>query len=399
MDKQRTQTRSSIATQGYIVLVFIVMFLYGISRQALGTLITPIIDYYGIRMAEAGLLSSYFSVGNFVALFVVTVFSGRINKIILAGASLFLFTASLFLISAAPQFSILLICFAFMGVFATTVDTLTNSLVADLAPDKIGRNISLLHGLFGLGGLSGPIAIERLSGRLSWSQAYFAISLIYFTCFALYAVFVRWQWNSLAASVSYKDQARFGFRDIVQFFARKRHVLLWVTIFFYSGNQNIMAVWIKRYVETHLNVPVWGAYALSAMWMGTAVSRLFISPNVKAPSVQKIFFGNAIAVIVLTSVLFSGSASVLAAAALVVGLSSGFTVPVVIAMSCEWHPEKTSLGTVMPYMAISIASVVFPPLSGLISDLLGIPWGFALGAVCAFLAVVFSGALWRSGEG
>ena len=160
-----------------------------------------------------------------------------------------------------------------------------------------------------------------------------------------------------------------------------------------------MAVWIKRYVETHLNVPVWGAYALSAMWMGTAVSRLFISPNVKAPSVQKIFFGNAIAVIVLTSVLFSGSASVLAAAALVVGLSSGFTVPVVIAMSCEWHPEKTSLGTVMPYMAISIASVVFPPLSGLISDLLGIPWGFAVGAVCAFLSVVFSGLLWRSGEG
>ena len=44
-------------------------------------------------------------------------------------------------------------------------------------------------------------------------------------------------------------------------------------------------------------------------------------------------------------------------------------------------------------MLISVAAVIFPPLSGLISDYLGIPWGVAVGVVSALLAAVFSAML------
>ena len=379
--------------QRYLALIFFSMFLYGISRQAVGTLITSIIEHYGIRMAQAGLLSSFLSAGSFVAIFVVTVFAGRINKIILMGSSLFLYTVSLCLISSAPQFGILLACFALMGVFGSTADTLTNSLVADLQPANISRNISLLHGIYSLGGLCGPVALEYLSAALSWTQVYLVLSLVFFGFLVTYSIFVKWQWNHLTVGMSQKKQTQFGFSDVVQFFARKRHILLWVSILFYSGNQSTMGIWIKRYVETHLNTAHWGAYALSAMWLGIAISRLFISPNIKTSSLRKICVGNIISAAAMAAGLLSGSAQGIAAASLAVGLSSGLTIPLVLSICCEWYPEKTALGTLMPYTAIFIASVTFPPLSGLVSDFLGISWGISISAVSSLLSAAFSGML------
>ena len=392
MDKKRF-------SQGYVGLIFFVMFIYGISNQAIGTLITRIITHYGIKMAEAGLLSSFANAGNFAAIFIVTFFTGRINKIILMGASLFFYSASLYLISTAPLFGILLGSFALIGLFGATTDTLTNSLVADLLPNNISRSMSFLHGIFGLGGLCGPILIERFAGNRpsfggeSWAQVYFIISVAFFMYLLIYAVFVKWQWSILAVRLSHDKQAGFGFSDIVQFFGQKQCVLLWAAMFFYGGNQSTLSVWIKRYVETHLDAPAWGAYALSAMWLGIAISRLIVSPVIKASSPKKICFGNFISAVALAAGLFSNSAPGITAASLLVGLSSGLSIPLIIAMGCEWHREKTAFGALMPFTACFIAYVVFPPLSGLVSDSLGIPWGVALGAASAFLTAVFSGVL------
>jgi len=167
-------------------------------------------------------------------------------------------------------------------------------------------------------------------------------------------------------------------------------------MFFYAGSQITVAVWIKRYVETHLNEPAWGAYALSAMWLGTAISRLLISPGLKISASLKICLGNLISAIALTAGLSGSSVYGITAASLVVGLSSGLTIPLVLALGCEWHKEKTAFGSMMPLTALFISCVVFPPFSGLVSDLLGIPWGLAIGAVCAALTAVFSGFLFRS---
>ena len=379
--------------QGYLVLIFFMMFIFGISNQTLGTLISRIISHYGISMVQAGLLSSFLYAGNFAAILIVSVFAGRINKMILLGGSLFFLAVSLGLVSAAPLFGVLLAGFALIGVFNATLDTLLNSLVADLMPDSVSVSMSLLHGLFGLGGLCGPIIIERLAVQFSWTQAYFIISMAFLIYLVIYAVFVKRQWNHLAVYVSHEKQVRFGFADIIQFFSHKRHVLLWSAMFLYAGGQSILSVWIKRYVETHLERPDWGAYALSAMWLGTALSRLIISTTVKASPLRKIFIGNLISGVALSAGLLSGSVQGIVVASLVVGLSSGLSIPLILAQSCQWHQEKTAFGTLMPYTALFISYVIFPPSSGLISDLFGIPWGVALGALCAILAAVFSGAL------
>ena len=372
------------------------MIIYGISTQAVGSLISRIIEHYGIRMAQAGLLSSFTSAGNFAAVFLITLAVGRVNKMILMGAGLFFYTASLFLISVTPPFAIILVSFGLIGIFGATIDTLTNSLVADLAPDNVSRNFSLLHGLFGLGGLLGPVVIESLSGKLRWEQVYIFISLVYFVYLVIYAAMLKLQWSVLSARISRDKQAHYGFSDMVKFFTEKRNVLLWITLFFYGGNQSTLAIWIKRYVETHLNAPVWGAYALSAMWLGTTICRLFISPNIKATSPKKIFFGNLISALALAAGLWNGTAIGITAASLAVGLSSGLSLPLILAMGCELNPERTAYGTLMPFTAFFIASVVFPPLSGFVGDSLGIIWGVGVGAVSAFMTAVFSGLLDRN---
>ena len=386
MDKRRF-------TQRYVTLIFIVMFFYGFSTQAVGTLITRIIEHYGIRMAQAGLLSSFTSAGNFAAIFIITIFVGRINKMLLMGSCLLLYATSLFLVSSMPPFGIILVSFALIGIFGATIDTLTNSLTADLLPENISRNMSLLHGLFGLGGLSGPVIIEPLASRYGWAQVYFIISIAFFIYLSVYAVFLVLHRDLLATRMSHEKQSQFGFADILRFFTQKRNVLLWLAMFFYGGNQSTLAVWIKRYVETHLNMPAWGAYTLSAMWLGTAVCRLLISPNIKASSPKKIFFGNLISAVILTLGLLSASAQGITAASLAVGLSSGLTIPLILAIGCELYREKTAFGTLMPFTALFIAYVVFPPLSGYVSDSFGIPWGVALGGISALATALFSAVL------
>jgi len=366
------------------------MFLLGISNQAIGTLITRIIEYYGIRMAQAGLLSSFSFIGNFAAIFIVTIFVGRINKMILLGTSVFLYAVSLCLISIAPPFGIILACFSLIGVFGAINDTLTNSLVADLMPANISRNMSLLRGFYGFGGLCGPVVMERFADVLSWTRIYFSIGMIFFIFMLIYALFLKWQWNLLTMRMPHEKQRRFGFSDIVHFFCRKRHILLWVTMFFYCGNQSTLAIWIKRYVETRLNMPVWGAYALSVMWLGTTICRWFISPNINCSSPKKIYIGNLISAIALAAGLISASVPGIVLASLVVGLSSGASVPLILAMGCEWNPDRTAYGTAMPFSANFVSYIVFPPLSGLVSDFLGIPWGVALGGISALLTVLFS---------
>ena len=381
--------------QGYIALIFFAIFIYGISCQLIGTLITRIILHYDIRMAQAGLLSSFSNAGNFAAIIIITIFAGRINKMILMGATLLFYSASLYLISTAPLFSIVLGSFALIGLFGATTDTLINSLVADLMPDKISLGISLLHGMFGLGGLCGPIIIENLAINMSWTQVYFVISVVFLFYLVIYTVFVRSQWSMLTTHGSHEKQVRFGLSDIARFFTRKRHVLLWIIMFLYAGNQTTLAVWIKRYVETHLDEPAWSAYALSAMWLGIAISRLLISPAVKASSLKKICVGNFVSAIALAAGLFSGSSLGILAASFTVGLCSGLTIPLILALGCEWHKEKTAFGTMMPFTAFFIASVMFPPLTGQISDMLGIPWGVAVGVLSAILTAVFAGVLDR----
>jgi len=371
------------------------MFFFGITTQVLGTLITRIMAHYDIRMAQAGLLSSFISTGNLAAMFVVSVFVGRINKMVLLGASFFLFSASLFLISIAPPFGILLAGFALTGVFGATIDTLNNSLIADLMPAKISLGMSLLHGIFGLGGLCSPIIIESLAWNLGWKQVYVILSAVFILDLAIYSLYTKLQWNHLVTLTPNKKQAGFGLTDMVQFFRKKQHVLLWLAMFFYGGNQSTLAVWIKRYVETHINEPAWGAYVLSAMWIGITISRLVISPFVKISSTLKICTGNIISAITLAAGLLLGTVGGIMTASFAVGLASGLTIPLIIAIGCEWHRERTAYGTMMPFTALFISYLIFPPLSGLASDMLGIPWGVALGALSALLTAVFSGALER----
>ena len=377
----------------YIPVLFFAMFIFGINSQALGTLITRIIAHYDIQMAQAGLLSSFLSIGSVTAAFTVAIFAGRVNKMILLGISIFLLAGGLFLLSRAPVFGILMAGFSLLGIFGATMDTLINSLVADLMPGKISTGMSLLHGIFGLGGLSGPIIIDFLARSLSWSLVYLTLSIAFLVFLVFYSVLLRWQWKNLVIVVSGGKKAGFDFSDIVQFLKKKKHILLMLTIFFYGGNQITMIIWVKRYVEIFLDVPAWGAFALSSLWLGIALSRLIVAPTVRASSPRKIFIGNLVSAAVVTAGLLSQSAPGILIASFASGLASGFTIPLILALGCEWNREKTAMGTMVPYTALFSAAILAPPLSGLIGDLAGIPWSVAVSAFSAVFAALFAGIL------
>jgi MFS family permease len=129
------------------------------------------------------------------------------------------------------------------------------------------------------------------------------------------------------------------------------------------------------------------------MWLGIAISRLIISPGIKAASSWKICIGNLISAIVFTAGILSGSTMAVIAVTFAVGLTSGLTIPLILATGCEWHREKTAFGAMMPFTAISIGYMMFPPFSGLLSDTFGMLWGIAVCSLGAFLTAIVAGIL------
>ncbi len=371
--------------------IILLMFTGALCNATQGTLLTSYIDHYGLHSSAQGLMSSMQSAGNLAALLLIGLIVGRLSKTTVLMLSALMIPVVFLILSTQPAFFILLVGFLVYGIAFGFQDSLASALMVDLQPEKSGLYMNILHGVFGLGGLSAPVFYAFLMSRgMAWNEV---LALVAGFCAVSCVVYMI-----LRARIDKCYQGgvaparKIELADIKRFVSERRKAVLLLCAFLFGAHQIGISSWIARYVSEFLGTPAYGALALSLFWVGTAASRL-ISVLLPISRAKKIFFGFLFTSIFIAAGIISNNGLVMAVCCLLAGLAEGPILPLMLDMSCSWERENTSLGSTMILLALYIGFLIMPVLIGKLAAVTNMNAAMMTTVLVAVLGGVFAAGL------
>ncbi len=357
--------------------VYLLMLCFAVSVTMLGPLMPELIAQYGLRLSEGGLMVSARSIGGVLAIVLGGLLADRWNKGMFVAASFLIYVISLFFIATAPLYTVLLVMFFFLGASTHMVDVVNNALAADLYPERRGAILNILHTIFGVGALLGPLLTRLVMGQgVSWAAAFGALGVV---CALVLVVFSVILWRHPlppAADTSVDLPSPKALLTDVRMF------LLCGIMIMYVGHQIGIVTWLPMYMQDSLGAsPDLASLALSALWMGIILGRFGCSrlPATVDP-LPIIAYGGLAGGIVLTLGFVLQMPLLLTFSVALAGLFTGATIPLLVNAACEWFPRNTGTASSMIFLSGSLSAMLIPWLMGLVAELFGF-----------WLAMMFSG--------
>ena len=369
----------------YTYCIFAAFFLCAIVYATQGAMLTSWIEHYNLEAAAQGAVGSLQSAGMTIALFVLIWQAGRVSKNTIVTVSLIMITALLLAVSFMPPFALLVALFCFIGICYGSISSLSSSVIADIYDgEDSSKNMSKLHGIFGIGGLVMPFVYRGLlNGGIYWN---IAIRIIVILLAAVSVAFIILSRYSLKTVVlpQYSNQ-KIAREDLRLFFKRGPNILLILSVLFYGTHQSVIMVWIIRYVEVDLKSPALSALSLSLYWAGVTLTRLLIHRILHASPMKIVVFGNIVAAVAIASGVLSGSAIAVAVLMLVMGFANGTTVPSMISACCADNDCNTILPTNVMNISLYTAFFLCPLAVGALESYASLKEGMYMSALFAFL--------------
>ena len=361
--------------------VYLLMVSYAISVTMVGPLMSRLIADYGLRLSQGGLIMTSQSIGGVLAILIGGPLADRLNKGIMTAGFFFIYVAALFAIATAPSYGVLLAMFFALGASTRLVDTVNNALVADLSPGRRSSALNLLHTIFGVGALFGPIFTRLLlENGVSWSAAYGFLGAF---CALVAVAFVSMlRRHPLPVTVG---QAQ-GVPSPKLLLGSKRMWLLCGVMVCYVGSQVGLMTWLPMYMETALeSTPVVASVSLSLLWIGIIAGRFGASrlPNAADP-LPIIGWGSLLSGLFLLVGYLSGSIPVVLTVVPLAGFAAAAVIPLLVNVACEWFPRNTGTASSMIFLSGSMASMTIPWLIGFIAEYAGFRGAILLTAFTPF---------------
>lgn len=367
--------------------IYAMMFTSAVCTSAQGALLSDLIAGYRLESSSQGFMSAAQSIGNLCAVFLIGALVGRVRKRSLLAVTAVVIPCAYCLLGLHPAFAVLLAVFLIYGVVFGFLDSLASSMMVDLYRKASARYMNLLHGCYGVGGLAGPILIQRL--RLSGLEWY-RVMTVCGACAAAASLLYLSGMRSARGLENHSDKPERIVRDdIVRFFSEARKRLLLSCAFLYGAHQIGVTVWVTRYISEYLNAPQWGAPALSLFWLGVTASRLLLA-RFHIPRVKTVFLCNMLSAIIFAAGVLSGNGLVMMVCAGLTGCAEGVILPMSLDIACGWEESKTYLGSTLLLFAHYTGFIVSAPVVAYLIARFGIKSGMLLPAglslVAAFLA-------------
>ena len=355
----------------------------------LGYLVPAMRERFLLSLAEAGLFSTMQSAGFFVALVLCFCVFPALNKPRVMAASLLVFSLCLAGLAVVPAMWILCAIFFFTGIFVSTIDSLSNAVMADLAPDAKGRHIGLLQALFSAVGAAAPFFGLLLGGDY----------VIVFFCLAAFALITLAPFGFGLRSEMRRPmlQNPQGFRTVAKVFRLfKLHGVLPVVILAFLAMfvQISLAYFLSSYVGSLPDGQDEGALALCMLFTGAMVGRIIfarISRRIDPYRIMVIY--NALALAGIAALLLAPSALAVSLLALIPGFGLSANFPGLVVEACGLVPNDSAGSSALIFLGANTAALAAPPLVGLAGDMLGLQAAFAICAVLLIPAIIMSARL------
>ena len=355
----------------------------------LGYLIPAMRERFSLSLAEAGLFSTMQSIGYFVALVLCFCVFPALNKPRVMAASLVIFTFCLVGMAAVPAMWMLCAIFFFTGIFVNTIDSLSNAVMADLAPDTKGRHIGLLQALFSAVGAAAPFFGLLLGG--DYVIVFFCLAVFALVTLAPFGFGLR---TEMRRPMLQNPQ---GFRTVVKVFRlfKVRGVLPVVILAFLTMFVQISpAYFLSSYVKTLSYDAGMGAFALCMFFTGAMLGRLVFARISRRIDPFRIMVAyDALALVGMAVLVLTCDVTAFCLIALIPGFGLSANFPGLVVEACGLIPDDSASASALIFLGVNFAALAAPPLVGLAGDMWGLQAAFAICAVLLIPVIIMSARL------
>ncbi|MFP4016649.1 MAG: MFS transporter [Halanaerobiales bacterium] len=370
---------------------YFLMFSFAISATMLSPMMPEIISYFNLKLSQGGLILTLQSIGGVLVVVMAGVIADRVSKSRLMVLGFLLYIICLYLISIIPFFSLLLSLSFIFGIGSRLVDTLSNAYISDLYPEKKGRYLNILHSVFGIGALIGPLYTRfLLDNGYSWRHVFRFLGYASLPILVLFYLTQRGK-----PVIKHSKESSGEHEHVLELLKNKQIWILSIVMFFYVGHQAGVMLWTPMYIETYLRgSAVIASLSISIYWVGMIISRMtfsYFTRNHK--NSVMIRWTSIIAGILLLLGLLSKQSWVVIAFLAVSGLLTGAFIPLLIDIASSKYPHNTGSATSVLYLSLNTSVMLYPWLIGLISESISFQWGMIFATVSLIIVYFFSYSL------
>lgn len=360
------------------------------SEQMVTVLINDITNQFSLKGAQIGLSGTCMSAGCTLAMLVVPLLAGRFKKLTSIKASIVVICLSLFLGQLMPVFFPFLVMILIMGLGSGSLDTLCNGAMVDLHKTDNAKYLGALHGVYGIGALIAPLVLRALlEGTKNWKMVFIIMAIVFAVVFAIFMIFVPNKGITESAKDADPEEQKLSWAMLKEFYSDKRNIIMTIVAVCYSFFQCSMLSWSVRYMTVQHDNAKAGSFALTAFWLGATVSRFF-GPRLKVQKMKLVGGGCVIGAAALLIGILSNSPYGMIAAYAVVGLASGFAMPMIISAATDGQEGRTSLATSSIMFILAIPRMITPVLVAAIAAGISQNAAMTFGVIAATLCGVIS---------
>lgn len=349
----------------YTAMLLLSMFTLAFGSSTQGFFLSNFIEEYNLKSSAQGLpmtLQGVFSVASII-LMMFTV--SRIKKHLAAFLALLFSGIAMLGLSIVPPFALMIILYGLFGISMGVQDTAGNALMVDIHPESSVR-LNDMHFLFGIGNVTAPLVFQFLVSKgVLWNHVFllvFAVQAILSIVFLMVIKAGAPQTKNYAET----ETAKIDIKVITTFLKSDGNIFLFLSMFFYCAHQIGVSAWIRRFFELEMGSAILGTAALSAFWLGIAVSRILL-PRLGLKPQYQLAYGNALAAMAMLFGIVLKNPIVMVICMAITGFAGGNTIPNDTFLSCERLKSNTLIATTILFAGMYIGASAISPIIGSVS--------------------------------
>lgn len=370
-----------------VLLAASLMFFIGFEMGGFQLVLSDISKEFDTTKTGMGFLAA----AQYVSVIVMPFFFGRVadnkgKKPVLIGF-IIIFILGCFIAALSGSVWIFIIGAFMIGAGYSVCECVSSALMTDLYPEKNIRYINICQCMLSAGAVISPIIIN-------WGIKNFMANwrMLFFICAAAY-LFLLLLLTQTKIPTSVNQNKAAGVFEIGKFMRSSVFVILFVSILLYVGLENGIGYFTATLFDIRFPQAGLGAYAISAYWIGMAVSRL-VSGTRKQSHYRVLIVCFMLACALFAVLAFSGEAYLSFAVCALTGAAFGPIWSTLVGLAAKQFPQNTGESVGLMSSGCGVGGAVYPVLMGLMADCFNINIAFlflaatalAGGVLCAVLA-------------
>ncbi len=363
---------------------FFSFFIFGFVDNLKGATLSSLLADLHFSYAQGGSILFAAYLGFFIATLVAGVLADSVGNrviLILAGG---LISAGILAFAAATGFWLLFAAMLLIGLGMGCIEVSGNGLIIQLHPFNRGRYLNLLATFHGIGALLVPLYAGRLlDGGVSWRQV-FQYSLPLAVLLTLVFVLARLPAQNASKPA---QPAAFDWQAVGKLGFTRRMIWFYLIIAFYVGAELGLAAWVVEFLQQSKGFRLTGATGFLSLFFGMIMlGRVAGSLVVERIGYLRSVLGAASAGLLCLLIGIFGPPG-LAFFIPLCGLFFSIIFPTITAVVSDVNREKTNTILGLLFAAGGVGGALGPWAIGVVSNGVGIGWGFALCAVYCALVI------------